>query len=336
MRLFKVLLFLFIPNTPVLAASPVLVIAHRGASGLRPEHTLASYNLAIDQGADFIEPDLVISKDGMLIVRHENNIAETTDVAQIFPERKATKIIDGETITGFFTEDFTLKELKTLRAKERLPFRNQGYNGQNEILTFGEVLDLAAARNVGVYPETKHPSYFRSIGLPLEPRLIQELQTRGLTSYHSPVIIQSFELSSLYELSQSLFVRLIFLMEDAGLSPYDHVLLGDPRTYGDMMTPSALKQISTFLYGIGPNKRSIVPEAQGHLGPATKLIYDAHANGLKVHPYAFRSDKEFLHADYGGDPQNEYLQFIRLGVDGFFSDFPDHAVKAVKSCNGLL
>jgi len=318
-----------------LFAAPI-VIAHRGASGHRPEHTLASYNLAIEQGADFIEPDLVISKDGVLIVRHENNIADTTDVAQKFPERKTTKIIDGESITGFFTEDFTRGELKTLRAKERLSFRNQDYNGQNEILTFAEVLDLATTRKVGIYPELKHPSYFRSIGLPLEPLVIKELRERGLNSYHSPIFVQSFELGSLYELSQSLFVRLIYLMEEPTRRPYDHVLAGDPRTYGDMMTPFQLKLMSYFIYGIGPNKRAIVPEANDRLAEPTNLIHDAHAVGLKVHPWAFRSDKEFLHADYGGNPANEYLQFIKLGIDGFFSDFPDDAVKAVRSCNRFL
>lgn len=308
-------LFVFFTCLPVYAASP-LVIAHRGASGHRPEHTLSSYNLAIDQGADFIEPDLVVSKDGVLIARHENNIADTTDVAQKFPDRKTTKTIDGNNITGYFTEDFTLAELKTLRAKERLPFRSHSHDGKDEILTFAEVLDLAKRRHVSVYPETKHPTYFRSIGLPLEPLVISELKMRGWTTKKSPVIIQSFELGSLQELHKSLDVRLMFLFE----------------TSGDWTKPDELRKMAKYLYAIGPFKRLIVPEVNGRLQTPTTLIKDAHAVGLKVHPWAFRSDKEYLHASYLGKPEREYEQFIKLGVDGIFTDFPDDAVKSVKAC----
>src|SRR4029453_14403926 len=207
-------------KVPTLSGGPPLVIGHRGASGHRPEHTLASYNLAIDFGVDFIEPDLVSTKDGVLIARHENDISGTTDVAQKFPERRATKTIDGKAITGYFTEDFTLAEIKTLRAKERLPFRNQGWKGLFEIPTFQEVIDLAKRRSretgrvIGIYPETKHPTYFRSIGLALEPPLIKVLTEYGYTDASAPVFIQSFEVQNLKDLSKLTKVRLVQLMED--------------------------------------------------------------------------------------------------------------------------
>jgi glycerophosphoryl diester phosphodiesterase len=205
---------------PVESSKPI-VIAHRGASGLRPEHTLGAYELAIDQGADFIEPDLVPTRDGVLVARHENNIADTTDVAAHpeFARRKATKTIDGQPQTGWFTEDFTLAELKTLRAKERLPKLRPGntaYDGQFQVPTLDEVIALAKRRGVGIYPETKHPSYFRSIGLPLEDRLLAALRTAGWDSAHAPVFIQSFEVANLKALRPRTGVRLIQLMDAAG------------------------------------------------------------------------------------------------------------------------
>ncbi len=312
-----------------------LVIGHRGAPGYRPEHTLASYALAIDLGVDFIEPDLVSTKDGVLIARHENEISGTTDVAQKFPARKTRKTIDGRTIDGYFTEDFTLAEIKTLRAKERLPFRNQGWNGIYEIPTLEEVIDLAqrrsreTGRTIGIYPETKHPSYFRFIGLALEPPLVKALTARGYTDPSAPVFIQSFEVQNLKDLRKLTQVRLVQLLASERARPYDFIAAGDRRTYGDLMKPEGLAEIATYAQGIGPFKRSIVPQGpDGTLLKPTSLVADAHRAGLVVHPYTFRDEPEFLAPDYHLDPAKEYLQFFELGVDGVFSDFGDTAVRA--------
>ncbi len=312
-----------------------LIIAHRGASGYRPEHTLASYELAIGMGADFIEPDLVSTRDGILIARHENEISETTDVAAHpeFASRKTTKQIDGHEVTGWFTEDFTLAEIKTLRAKERLRFRNQSFNGQFEVPTFAEVIALAkrrsaeTGRTIGIYPETKHPTYFRTIGLPLEEPLLALLQENGYRGRTAPVYIQSFEVGNLKRLRQVTDLPLIQLMEAVG-RPWDFVVAGDPRTYHDLATPAGLMEIATYADGIGPDKRMIVPAGpDGRLLSPTSLVKDAHAAKLLVHPWTFRSDGSFLAPEYGGNPGKEYDQFFSLGVDGLFSDFSDTAVK---------
>jgi glycerophosphoryl diester phosphodiesterase len=313
-----------------------LIIAHRGASGYRPEHTLASYELAIGMGADFIEPDLVSTRDGVLIARHENEISGTTDVADRpeFAARKATKQIDGREVTGWFTEDFSLAEIKTLRAKERLPFRDPSYNGRFEVPTLAEVIDLArrgsaeTGRTIGVYPETKHPSYFRSIGLPLEEPLLAALRGAGYRGRTAPVYIQSFEVGNLKELRKVTDLPLIQLLEAEG-RPWDFAVAGDPRTYHDLATPAGLAEIAAYADGIGPDKRRIVPAgADGRLLPPTSLVADAHASRLLVHPWTFRSDGPFLAPEHGGDPGKEYDQFFSLGVDGLFSDFPDTAVQA--------
>ncbi|MCE3257918.1 MAG: glpQ [Nitrobacter vulgaris] len=312
-----------------------LVIGHRGAPGYRPEHTLASYAHAIDLGVDFIEPDLVSTKDGVLIARHENEISGTTDVAQKFPDRKVTKTIDGRTIEGYFTEDFTLAEIKTLRAKERLPFRNQGWNGYYEIPTFEEVIGLAkrrsreAKRTIGIYPETKHPSYFRFIGLALEPPLVKALTVHGYVDASAPVFIQSFEVQNLKDLRKLTQVRLVQLMGGEQERPYDFIAAGNRRTYDDLMKPEGLAEIAAYANGIGPFKRSIVPQGPDRkLRRPTSLVTDAHRAGLVVHPYTFRDEPEFLAPDYRLDPIKEYLQFYELGVDGVFSDFGDTAVRA--------
>jgi glycerophosphoryl diester phosphodiesterase len=311
------------------------VIGHRGAPGYRPEHTLASYELAVALGVDFIEPDLVSTKDGVLIARHENEISGTTDVALKFPERKAIKTIDGRTIEGYFTEDFTLAEIKTLRARERLPFRNQGWNGYFEIPTLEEVIELAkrksreTGRTIGIYPETKHPSYFRFIGLALEPPLVKALSAHGYMDASAPVFIQSFEVQNLKDLRKLTQVRLVQLTGGERERPYDFVAAGNRRTYGDLMTPEGLAQISAYADGIGPFKRSIVPQASdGTLLKPTSLVADAHRAGLVVHPYTFRDEPEFLAPDYRLDPIREYLEFYELGVDGVFTDFGDTAVRA--------
>lgn len=318
----------------------ISIIGHRGASGYRPEHTLQSYELAIEQGADYIEPDLVMTKDNVLIARHENEISETTDVAVKFPERKKTKSIDGKEVTGWFTEDFTLAEIKTLRAKERLPFRDQSFNGKFEVPTFDEVLALRERaskekkRTIGVYPETKHPTYHASVGLKLAPAVVKALRARKLDQKTSPVIVQSFELGALKEIRAALPVKVVFLMADPHEVPPDFQASGDKRTYAYFATHEGLKELKKSVDGIGPYKRYIVPEGKnGVLLPATRLIEMAHDAGLVVHPYTFRSDERDLSKRYpakevNGSAAAEYKQFFALGVDGVFSDFPDHAVKA--------
>lgn len=312
-----------------------LVIGHRGASGYRPEHTIESYTLAIEQGADVIEPDLVSTKDGVLIARHENEISGTTDVAEKFPDRKATKMIDGKEVVGWFTEDLTLAEIKTLRAKERLEFRDQSNNGKFAVPTFEEVIDLAIAkskqtgRSIGLYPETKHPTYFDSIGLSLEEPLVATLKMKGLDQADSAVFIQSFEVNNLKQLNGMIEVKLVQLMEAADKQPFDLAAAGDKRTYADLAKPAGLKEIASYADGIGPYKRLIVPEdANKALLAPTSLVADAHAAGLLVHPYTFRGEAQYLAKDYGGDPAKEYQQFFALGVDGLFSDFPDTALAA--------
>ncbi len=313
-----------------------LVIAHRGASGYLPEHTIEAYAKAIEMGADFIEPDLVSTKDGVLIARHENEISGTTDVATKFPRRKAKKTIDGAKVEGWFTEDFTYAEIRSLRANERLESRDQSSNGKFLVPTFEEVVALAKresklrGRTIGVYPETKHPTYFRSIGLPLEERLVKVLDANGWTDKEAPVFVQSFEYSNLKALRAMTGVRLVFLLESPDSRPYDFVVARDPRRYVDFVSPAGLRDLATFVDGIGPNKRYIRPEnplTKKLLAP-TRLVEQAHAAGLVVHPWTFRSDKPFLHASYGGDPAKEYKEFYDLGVDGVFSDFSDHAVRA--------
>ncbi|HEY9421751.1 MAG TPA: glycerophosphodiester phosphodiesterase [Thermoanaerobaculia bacterium] len=317
------------------ATSP-LIIAHRGASGYRPEHTLEAYELAVELGADFIEPDLVSTRDGVLIARHENDLSETTDVADHpeFADRRRTKRIGRNEPTGWFSEDFTLAEIKTLRARERLPARDQSYNGRFQVPTFQEVLDLArrksaeTGRTIGVYPETKHPTYFRSIGLALEDPLLATLEAAGYRGRNAPVYIQSFETGNLRELRRRTDLPLIQLLEVQG-QPFDLTVAGDPRTYRDLATPEGLAAIVTYADGIGPNKRLIVPiGADGGLQPPTSLVADAHRAGLLVHAWTFRSDGPFLALNYEGNHRREYEQFFRLGVDGVFSDFADHAVAA--------
>lgn len=304
---------------PALAPIPTdrpLIIAHRGASGHRPEHTLAAYALAVEMGADFIEPDLVSTKDGVLVARHENEIGGTTDVAAKFPERRTTKVVDGDTLSGWFTEDFTLAELRTLRAKERLAFRSHAHDGQFGIPTFDEVLALADSlgrargRVVGVYPETKHPAYHRAIGLALEPRLLAALRARGLDRRDAPVFIQSFEDGNLRALRGETQVKLVYLLGTGALSA------------------ERLRDIATFADGIGVHQRMIV--AADSSAVPTTLVRDAHAAGLMVHVWTLRSEPVFLAKRYGGDPVAEVKEMVRLGVDGIFGDFPDVLVQGVR------
>ena len=321
-----------------------LVIGHRGASGYRPEHTLASYKLAIEMGADYLEPDLVSTKDHVLVARHENDITGTTDVADHpeFAGRRTTKTIDGRAITGWFTEDFTLAELRTLRAKERLPDlrpANTAFDGLYQVPTFQEVIDLAKRHRVGIYPETKHPTYFDSIGLSLEEPLLATLRANGLTGPRAKVFIQSFETANLKELNGRTRLPLVQLIDAVG-APYDIVVAGDPRTYADLVTPAGLAEIATYADGIGPSKDLIVPrDSAGKLLEPTSLVRDAHRAGLVVHPWTFRRENSFLPLDFrqGNPASPEFLRapgdlpaelrlFFRLGVDGVFSDTADTAV----------
>lgn len=332
---------------PVRAGDQPVVIGHRGASGYRPEHTIEAYQLAIRMGADYIEPDLVATADGVLVARHENEISGTTDVATRpeFADRRTTKSIDGTSVTGWFTEDFTLAELRTLRAVERLPqvrVTNTAYDGRYQVPTFQEVIDLARTegkargRVIGVYPETKHPSYFASIGLPLEEPLVEVLRRNGWTKRSAPVIVQSFETANLRRLDRMTDVRLAQLLDAAG-RPYDFTVSGDARTYRDLATPAGLKWIARYADGIGAHKNLIVPrDSAGRLLAPTTLIRDAHREKLIVHAWTFRAENQFLPVDFRlgtdpnarGDIQAEYELFYSLGLDGVFTDHPDTAVAA--------
>ena len=315
-----------------------IVIAHRGASGYRPEHTLASYDLAITMGADFIEPDLVSTSDGVLVARHENEISETTDVAHhaAFADRRQTKTIDGRQVTGWFTENFTLAELKTLRAIERLPLLrpdNKDYDGQFEVPTLAEIVALAKrrtaelGRTIGIYPETKHPSYFRGINLPLEERLAAELRAAGWHRPQDPVFLQSFEVNNLKHLATLTDLRRIQLIDASG-GPAD----GAVASYAAMLTPDGLREVARYAYGIGPDKSLIL---NGDHPPST-LVADAHAAGLRLHPWTFRAENFFLPASLrdGLNPRahgrlaDEIARQLALGIDGFFTDFADIGVQA--------
>ncbi|WP_414755669.1 esterase-like activity of phytase family protein [Anabaena sp. CCY 9910] len=364
------------------------VIGHRGASGFRPEHTLESYKLAIEQGADFIEPDLVVTKDGVLIARHEPALAvlnadgsvnfsnTTTNVYQIakFSDRLKTVNLDGTEITGWFAEDFTLAEIKELRAIERLPFRDQSFNGQFTIPTLTEIIDLVkqveaeTGKKIGIYPETKHPTYFaqeatyvgttEKINRNISQILIDTLKANNFTD-PSRIFIQSFEVGNLKELHDVIMpnagvdIPLVQLFDaiDVDINgrlietrPYDFIVSGDTRTYGDLRTPAGLAEIAEYADGIGPWKRMIVSvrgtdangdgqaddvngdgavnDADKTLLPPTTLVQDAHNVGLQVHPYTFRDEERYLAANYQGNPELEYQQLFQLGVDALFTDFP--------------
>ena len=305
--------------------SPPIVIAHRGASGSRPEHTLAAYELAIDQGADVIEPDLVPTRDDVLVARHENEISETTDVADHpeFADRRTTKTIDGKQLAGWFTEDFTLAELETLRAKERLPLLrpdNAGYDGRYPIPTLAEIIALAKRRGVGIYPETKHPSYFARIGHPTDVRLVAELHAAGWDGPGAPVFIQSFEVENLRRIHAMTRLRLIQLVAGDG-APAD----GAAPSYAAMLTPAGLARIAAYAWGIGPDKAQLWSG-----GAPTALVADAHRAGLRVHPWTYRAENGFLPRAFKrgidprghGDVAGEIAAALAQGIDGFFTDYP--------------
>ncbi len=312
-----------------------LIIGHRGASGERPEHTRASYLRAIEEGADFIEPDLVMTRDGVLVCRHENDISETTDVAghPEFAVRRATKMIDGETRTGWFTEDFTFAELSALRCRERLPAlrpASAAFDGQEPILRFEEVLEIAAAHRVGVYPELKHPSYFAARGVDLTPPMLAALDRAGMNRRDAAVFVQCFEIGPLQRLKTLSPLRRIQLMSAEG-APADQ----PQRSYAEMA--QNLSAIAAYADGVGVEKAMIVPRAADDASAApTDLIARAHRAGLLVHAWTFRAENTFLPRELRssadpaahGDIAAELRRFFALGLDGAFTDFPGLAVAA--------
>jgi glycerophosphoryl diester phosphodiesterase len=327
-------------------AAPLL-IAHRGASGIRPEHTLAGYELAARMGADYLEPDLVATSDGVLVARHEPEIGGTTDIAE-HPEladRHTTKIIDGERVSGWFVEDLTLAELRSLRARERIPLlrpRNTFFDRRYPVPTFDEILALRArlstelGREIGVYPETKHPTYFASLGSPLEPPLVAALNRAGLNRPDAPVFVQSFETGNLRALREVLRVPLVQLLHVEG-APADLVAAGDPRGYADLVAPDGLAGIAGYADAIGPQKDQVIARAADQsLAEPTGLVEEAHAAGLQVHAYTFRNENQFLptnlrsggvESDHG-DSAAEYAAFFATGLDGVFTDHTDAAFAA--------
>jgi len=353
-------------NLDTLDGKPPIVIGHRGASGELPEHTLEAYKLAIERGADFIEPDLVATKDGVLIARHEPILGGTTDVASRpeFADRRRNGVVDGVVYENeFFASDFTLAEIKTLRAIMPQGYRTQAFNGVFEIPTLEEVIELVqqvekdTGKKIGIYPETKHPTYHDELGLSLEEPLLETLEKTGFTDPNR-VFIQSFEVSNLKELNTKTDIPLVQLLDafdvdyntgdllylEANARPYDFAVNGDTRTYADLQTPEGLTEIAEYADGIGPWKRMIVSvknvdanndgvaddlNGDGTINDAdrvtlapTSLVQDAHAAGLLVHPYTFRNESRFLASDYNNNPAKEFEQFINLGVDGYFTDFP--------------
>ncbi|RRH89061.1 glycerophosphodiester phosphodiesterase [Variovorax beijingensis] len=355
-----------------LDGNPPLVIAHRGASGQLPEQTLEAYARAVELGADVIEMDLVSTKDGVLIARHDPNLAISTDVAKHprFASRKKTIKVDGETQTGWFSNDFTLAEIKTLGGISTDPERPQDFNGKFKIPTFQEIIDFAKAksketgRTIAIYPETKNPTYFRDLGLPMEDKVIAAINAAGWNSKTAPIYVQSFEPGSLkYMKAKGLKTRLIQLIDGDGIDmktgamtyavpvdrPYEWTKAGDKRNFDVMVTPAGLAEIKTYADGIGPWKRYIV-SIKGSIGSdgkpldvnkdgkindadatsvsPTTLVADAHKAGLFVHPFTFRNESRRLAADYNKDGRNEYAVYYKLGVDGVFTDFPDTAIAA--------
>lgn len=334
--------------------SKPLVFGHRGCSALRPEHTLGSYAKAIEDGADFIEPDLVSTKDGVLVARHENNIAETTDVARRpeFASLKTSKTIDGQPYTGWFVEDFTLAQLKTLRAIERLGAlrpESQSYDGKFPILTFNEIIDFTAAeskrrgRTIGLVPELKHSTYHAAIGLPLEDRFLAVMQAHAYMR-RAPVEIQSFEVANLRYLRRKLGhpgnIKLMQLVGGGPSMPADVVAAGGKLSWDDMIAPAGLVEIATYADVVAPPVRGVIPlNPDGKLGTPTTIVADAHKAGLLVRIWTFRPENHFLAADFkdsAGDAARnragsvaEIRRYLQTGIDGFFTDDPAIGREAV-------
>jgi glycerophosphoryl diester phosphodiesterase len=339
----KRIVLLFALCWPMLAQAKPIVIGHRGASGYLPEHTLEAYELAVRQGADYVEPDLVPSKDGKLLARHENNLTETTNVSEHpeFAARKTTKNIDGLSVTGWFSEDFTLAELKTLRARGRNR-ASRHYNDRYSLVTWEEVLravrgwERETGRTIGVYPETKHPSYFRGIQLPIEESMLATLDRFGYRGADAPVFIQSFEVSNLQRLKGMTLIPLVQLVDSEG-APWDWVQAGSKRTFADMVKPAGLAEVASYARAISPHKSMLISRrSDGNLGTETGLIEAAHQAGLQVHSWTFRSENQYLppalrngsDPDSDGDLSREVSRFFEAGLDGVFSNHPDQAVQA--------
>ena len=349
------------PSAAAVSADPVfqspLVIGHRGAPGYMPEHTIGSYETAIRLGADFIEPDVVSTKDGHLVVRHDPVLGDSTDVSAHpeFANRRRTQKFIGFEVTDWFVADFTLAEIKTLRAKQVMPQRDHSRDGQYEILTLQEMIDVAqsgskrAGRPIGVYPEVKFSSYHTALGLPIEDKLLDILTRAGLNRASAPVYIQSFETANLKALKKKTDIKLMQLIDGStpdpktGLMtfsppddrPYDWVLSGRTGTYGDLLTPAGLDEVATYATVLAPYKRHLLSFKAGDNGehiPVARpdIVAGAHARGLKVHIWTMRSDAPYLDTYYKGDAIAEYLDFFRMGVDGVFTDFADVAVAARK------
>jgi glycerophosphoryl diester phosphodiesterase len=333
---------MLLPRASRVTSPDPLLIAHRGASGYRPEHTLACYALAIAQGADYVEPDVVTTADGELVVRHENEIGGTTDVAahREFADRRTTKVVDGTALAGWFTEDFTLTELKTLRAVERLPAARPGntvFDGVHQIATLQEVVELARCsrtpegRRVGILAEIKHSTYFAGLGLPLEARLLDVLEAGGYAGAEDPVVIQCFETTNLRWLAQQTTIRLGQLVDGVGAPP-DLRAAGDPRRYADLVTPAGLAEIRRYADVLGLSKDLIIPrDATGRLLSPTPVVAHAHRAGLEVYGWTFRRENQFLprqfrssdHPAEPGDLQGEIATFLAAGMDSCITDNPD-------------
>ncbi len=352
------------------AATP-LVIGHRGgATGYLPDHTLENYALGIQLGADFVEPDLVATKDGHLIARHEPNLIDTTNVKDLpqFVSRRRTAMLDGVATDGYWASDFTLAEIKQLRAVQPMGDRDPSFNGKFQIPTLEEIIDFVKRksreenRRIGIYPETKHPTYHQQIGLPLEDRLLAVLTHAGWNHRSAPVFIQSFETANLKYLRSRTSVRLVQLVDaddvnaDGSLAfnppydkPYDWVVSGRAGQFKDLLTPQGLAEVRSYADGIGPWKYYLISttcktvvnaacadtsgdglhdERDRKLLAPTDIVANAHKLGLVVHPYTFRNEQKRLASDYLGNPVNEYLKFYELGVDGVFADFADTAFAA--------
>ncbi|XP_059049300.1 uncharacterized protein LOC131844431 isoform X2 [Achroia grisella] len=334
-------------NGPKISTADVcspLVIAHRGASGYVPEHTLGAYALAVTMGSDYIEPDIVITKDGHLIARHDNELGLTTDVSDHpeFQSRYRNQNVDGRPIAGWFTEDFTLAEIKTLRAIERIPNERPGNARMDksfDVPTLQEIIDLAKSmqgiycREIGIYPEIKHGTHFQRLGLAMEKPLVDILHKNGYTGPEAPIYIQSFEVNNLKELKNLTELRLIQLYGSRLLRPYDQSVLGTNLTYGEMATIQGLRNVAKYAHAVGPEKNYVIPRTlQNNLGVPTDFVSDAHTAGLKVHPYTFRSENRYLPSEFQsndtspaaiGNVKGEINAFLNAGIDGLFADQPD-------------
>ncbi|MBJ9935321.1 glycerophosphodiester phosphodiesterase [Acinetobacter pittii] len=346
------------PTTPEYQLPKILVVGHRGASALRPEHTLASYQKAIDDGADFIEPDLVSTKDGVLVTRHENEIGGTTNVSTLsqFADRKTTKNIDGKDLTGWFTEDFTLSELQQLKARERIPeFRpaNTAYNDLYPVPTLEQVIELAEAnykktgKIIGLYIETKHPTYFKNQKLAMEDTLLKTLAKYKYTRDIAPVYLQSFEVQNLKDLKRELdlhktlkHAQIIQLYDAKTAQPADFVESGETKTYADLATAQGLKDVAKYANGVGPSKGYILNFNDNGSVQTTSFITDAHTAGLKVHPYTFRPENNYLPTPLKCNQDKpaercpsgalkEFEAYFKAGVDGVFTDDPALGREAV-------